>query len=386
MGYDVWDIRQDNTLKFPQVIRYLTTDSAQEGVGQSQIVAYILKLAGRFEIELYSFEKYKPSDRVYEQLSPIRWHPIKFGRRGWFGAFIRLIHLYRAASGANFVHARSDIPFMAAWLARVPHIVWDCRALMPYQKTVDKTGLRRYLLFNFLSFFQYIAATRSSHIIVITNHAKDYLMQKYGLPAEKFSVISTCVDMEIFEVKKSKIHKTINILIPGTLNDLYDFNAINRIIRAFREITPTHVTVALPLNSTENYRKLDTDIVLKLSHSELASNIHKYDLGIAIIRENIGLALKSIAPTKIAEFLAAGIPVVVNQNLGDVGKFIYKVLPSFSLRNLQSLDMNYCVRLMIADLNDREVANSCRLLAEQHFSLKIAVLRIEQIYFKLLSR
>ena len=111
---------------------------------------------------------------------------------------------------------------------------------------------------------------------------------------------------------------------------------------------------------------------------EVPQWLARSDVGLAFYKP--GIARRGTCPTKMAEYLAAGLPVVVNEAVGDseeiiAGNEVGVVPESFS-------DEVYASTLdRLAELRaDPELPVRCRSVAEAHFSLPPGVARYWDVY------
>ena len=121
-------------------ISYLTTDSLEEGVGSSQILPLVVKLAERgLKVNLLTFEKASPRLETQDLLKKfgIFWNPREFGNRGAFAGIDRLHKIYKQMPEARVFHARSDIPAVAALISKQGPVLWDVRGLWSDHKCND---------------------------------------------------------------------------------------------------------------------------------------------------------------------------------------------------------------------------------------------------------
>ena len=113
----------------PQII-YISYDGAAEPLGQSQVVAYLERLAVDCDIQLISFEK--PDDQresigVRLAAGTVDWHPLTYHRRPPVASTAldvlrgtRLIRKLAARiEGPLIVHARSYVPALMALRAKL---------------------------------------------------------------------------------------------------------------------------------------------------------------------------------------------------------------------------------------------------------------------------
>lgn len=289
-------------------LTYLTMDSLQEGVGASQVLSYIKKLSRDCDVTLVSFEKFEPSMSLMTELKNrnITWKPLAFGKFGSVGAISRLIRLWKLTPSHSLVHARGDLVALVCCLKLNRRILWDCRALMSDQRSSLDTSKYKALNFLLLRLIEKIVAHRSAKINVLTRMAKFELMSRYRLSDTKFSILPTCVDLERFRMTKMPELKEINILISGTVSAAYDIELMNLIILELKKSVKVRVTIALSLGHTDKWQELYFDEVVRLEFSEMPKAVAESTIGFAILKNNLGVALKGVSSTKVAEFLATG--------------------------------------------------------------------------------
>src|SRR5438105_4021706 len=112
-------------------LTYLTHDSLAEGVGASQVVPYVTRLAERgIDVTLHSFEKHGPESALTDRLSAsgVDWRPHRFLPGGPLAGLERVVHGTALVAGAHLVHARSDLAAASALLAGRRAWVWDMRS------------------------------------------------------------------------------------------------------------------------------------------------------------------------------------------------------------------------------------------------------------------
>jgi len=110
--------------------------------------------------------------------------------------------------------------------------------------------------------------------------------------------------------------------------------------------------------------------------------IRLFDVGMFFIRPVA--SKRGSAATKLAEFLACGVPVIINDGVGDSGDIVRKgrvglVLPRVDMETFEHSLLD--VRALLAD---REVASRCRGLARELFDVERAVYKYRRVY-RLLS-
>jgi len=369
-------------------LTYVTIDSIQEGVGQSQVLSYIKRLSKKQAITLITFEKLDPSLILINELRGygVDWRYIRFGKKGIYGGITRLIRLLRYIPSSGVIHARGDIAAFAAVLKGSSDVIWDCRALMAdHRRSLSPTVHHRVEAILF-SFMEMIVAKKSKKIIVITQAVIPVLKSRYSLTQDKFTHISTCVDLSKFQ-PGGRVQNTagvIRVLIAGTLSPAYDVSLMNKILDELKKTHSVKVTVALGLNHDISWQKLHhVDEVISAKHSDMPQLINNSDIGFAIWRNNFGVALTSVAATKVAEFLACGVPVVVNSLQGDYGDLIPKNSIGISVANSSDQEVKRVVLNIQNLMIDSYLPERCREFASNFYNLDQAILQLEDLYGEL---
>jgi glycosyltransferase involved in cell wall biosynthesis len=85
-------------------------------------------------------------------------------------------------------------------------------------------------------------------------------------------------------------------------------------------------------------------------------------------------------PTKIAEFLATGRPVVVNRGLGDLDWLLPDSQAGVVLRSSDPEDVDGAADSLLAMLKDPATPGRCRALASRHFDIDVGVRTLLQVY------
>ena len=105
----------------------------------------------------------------------------------------------------------------------------------------------------------------------------------------------------------------------------------------------------------------------------MATEITAGHVGLAVCRADAGPSLRASVPTKIAEFLACGRPVVVNAGLGDMDHLLAEFACGVVVRETSDEGVQLAAEDLIELLKDPDLADRCRTLAERHFDIERGV-------------
>ena len=367
-------------------VSYLSVDSIQEGVGSSQIIPLVKALARlEMKISLTTFEKHEPPESLRLEIAKagIAWNVLRFGKPGAFYGLFRLCKLFFSMPNAEIIHARSDIPAVAAAL-RFPKnkILWDVRSLWADQRQIiDSKGWNNFTTF-VAKKLEIIAASRSLAIVTLTWAVIPVLERRHKKLPMIRDVIPTAAQLDKFVVEPF-CAKSITCLLSGTFNNFYDLKAMQRVISELRLITPIDVVWARPSECTTNNLNVGEDSIISALHNEMPKLIRDAHFGLVICKDENSTVLTAVMPTKVAEFLASGRPVLVSKGIGDLDSLI----ESRGVGILLDLNADISPSLLrfIDLLNDPAVHIRCRKVAEEIFDMIPAIDKYCMIYKKMVN-
>lgn len=364
-------------------VTYLTTDALTEGVGASQVLAYVERLGRQgVDVRLHSFEKSAPARAITDRLrtAGVEWHPHPFGAHGGRGGLGRIIRGAVALRGAQLVHARSDLAAASALLARSERWVWDVRSLWPDQRIAIGALRRGSPEHRVLQRLEGTAARRSTAIVTLTEAVIPLLEGRHHVDIRsKARVITTCTDVTTFHATPLPPADPVVAMLAGTLNRYYDVPLMIELIQAWRRRRDVRLDVVAPGPTPwdDALRVLGANPT-QSTPDEMPERIARAHIGLSVCRMDAGASLTAAMPTKIGEFLASGRPVVVNANLGDAGQLVEEHGIGVALSATHSVED--ALDRLDALLEDPATAQRCRKVAEAHFNLDRAVTTLMGLY------
>ena len=365
-------------------VTYLTMDSVVEGVGASQVWPYVSRLAqDGHSIRVVSFEK--EAREPTEIPRGLDWAPRTFGH-GRLAPFRRigLAASEARAARSGVVHARSDLPALAAMLAGHPRWIWDVRSFWREQR-IQLGGIAPGSPTDrVLQRVEGAAAQRSAAIICLAEAAAQSLVARFGSSVrDKVTVIPTAVDTSVFTPTEPSRSSPLRVLLSGSYNLFYDGQAMADLIRALRRRTAVRATWVGADERSPWWAALKP--VLDYPHgpvpfAEVPNHIRANDVGLAVCRNDAGPSLRAAMPTKIAEFLACGRPVVVNSGLGDMDALIERYRCGVVIHDPSPVGIAAAAEHLLDLLGDDEVTARARTCAVEAFDLEASVARLGQLY------
>jgi len=371
-------------------LTYLTVDSVSEGIGLSQVVRYVERLARRgLDVTLHSFEQHDPDPAVAARLhaAGARWRPHRFRGAGSAGGALRVAHGAALVAGADLVHARSDLAAASAMLAGRRAWVWDFRGFWREQRiaqallrpgSAPDRAMRR---------VEAASARRCKGIVTLTEAAVAVLEERHGREvAAKATVISTCVDLGLFCSSPLPDGGPVRLLLAGTLNRLYDVPAMLKLVERVASRCPAELTVLTsepsPWDGQLRARGLTP---ASAPPAEMPERIGAHHAGLSVLRD-VGASNRGAVPTKLAEFLACGRPVVVNAGLGDMDRLLAAYDCGVVLAGPSDEAIDVAAAGLLRLLADRGTPARCRSLAEEHFDVERGVDRLVDLYHRVVAQ
>ena len=394
-------------------VLYLTRNGLMEPLGQSQVWPYLRCLSADHRITLLSFEK--PADRAdLQEIQRMKWQctsyridwiALKFRAkpRPWAPALaipqLLLVSLWQWSrkQTPQLLHARSYVPAGVALLLHrltgVPFI-FDMRALWPEELITAGHMQRGSLLHVALLWLERRCLQEASAVVSLTRAAVGYLEQQYPreLAGQRIAVIPTCADLQRFALAEQEPVAPLVIGCIGTVLSgwfLIDwlrafFDAVARVdpIARFELISrdpPEAILSALQPSPTW----ADRLRIQSANSAEMPAIVQRHTASVMFFTG--GLSKLGSSPTRMAEVLGCGRPVVANAGVGDLEQVVRQHRVGVLATGASSAEMDACVAELLALLKDPDLASRCRCTAEALFSLESGTAAYRQLYDQILG-
>ena len=367
-------------------LTYVTIDSLLEGVGSSQITPLISRLSKLgLKINLISYEKTEPPLDLVDNLRTlgVEWNSRPFGLNGIIGGIGRLNNLRREIPKSSLIHARSDIPAVSGIASGKAPVLWDVRSLWADQKIMSQDSFVNKALYHSYRGLENIAAKGSVGMSTLTSAVVPILEKRHARIPSLRTVVPTAVDLDRF-LLDSTMPRTFKALFSGTYNEYYDLNLSALFLKEIRKQVELETHWARPFESNRSQLGVGEIKIPPANQIEMAQLIPSYSFGVSICKLDAGPSLAAAMPTKIAEFLACGRPVVVNKGLGDMDQFIAEFDAGVVIDNELS-NLTESASKLINLISDPGTPYRCRTLAEKYFSMDIGADKYLQLYSQMLN-
>jgi glycosyltransferase involved in cell wall biosynthesis len=390
---------------------YLTRNGLLEPLGQSQVLAYLRGLSRDYRITLITYEKDEDRADVARvaamraecDLLGIRWLPQRFRPRPKVIApalsMLRMVWLVWCevrGQGARLIHARSYIPAAVAMivsrLTGMPFI-FDMRALWP-EELITAGRLRRgSLLQRAIVAAERACLRRAGAVVSLTNAAVDHMSRVYpdDMAGQRVAVIPTCADLDRFvpggQAPARRVIGCLGTVLSGwfRLDWLAAFLAVaaERDPDAAFELT-TRDDAAQVRAALDPEGQLGDRLRIAPSAPEDVQRVLQGQTASAMFFTD-GLSKLGSSPTRMAEILGCGLPVLANDGVGDVARIIRAYRVGVLARGAEPEAMENAWSELLALLADPDLPTRCRRAAEEVFSLESGTAAYARLYEQVLG-
>lgn len=386
---------------------YVTRNGLLEPLGQSQVMNYLRGLSKNYLITVISYEK--PEDFNNKTLMAnahtdckkhgIKWLPQPFqpNLNKIMLAFnmFRLIWIIRKKirhDKISLIHARSYLPAAIALavnkLTGVPFI-FDMRALWPEELIISGRIRRASFLHRIILKIERACLAKSAAVVSLTNAAINHLKLSYPDEMERKNifVIPTCADLKSFKpenIKKS--NQTLHGCIGTILSSWFLVDCLATWIKISASKDPNARFELITRDNAKVLRKIidpSNSLLGRLSiyqkpPSEMPSALKRHDLSVMFFTE--GISKLGSAPTRMAEALGCGIPLVVNKGVGDVAEIVRKFNIGVVVEGSSEEQIKKAFDSLLILKKDPNLNIRCRTTAESLFSLEMGTEAYQNIY------
>lgn len=391
---------------------YLTRNGLLEPLGQSQVFSYLRGLSQEYRITLITYEKdedWADTQRVInlrvecEGLG-IRWLPQRFRPRPKLIApamsMIRMVWIVTRevrSQRVRLIHARSYIPAAVALVVSrmtgVPFL-FDMRALWPEELITAGRLHRGSMLHKAMVLSECACLRNASGVVSLTHAAVEHLKRVYpqDLAGQTVAVIPTCADLDRFvpasQPPSQRVIGCLGTLLSGwfRLDWLATFLAVaaKRDPELQFELTtrddPAQLLAAVGVGA-----ELQSRLSIASSPPERVHEVLQGQIA-SVMFFTQGLSKLGSSPTRMAEILGCGLPVVANEGIGDVAQIIRVHRVGVLVSGPSEIEMNAALDELEQLLTDPDLAVRCRWAAEECFSLETGTAAYLGLYKQVLSK
>jgi glycosyltransferase involved in cell wall biosynthesis len=376
---------------------------------QTQVVAYLRGLsAGGHTIHLATFEKGRLHRRRRRDLTQrmarqgISWHGLRYHKRPSLPATVYDVLTGALASAylirrhrLDVLHARSHMPAAMALVARRLcsfQLLFDIRGLMAEEYADAGTWKQGSLPFRLTKRVEAVAIREAAGAVVLTERVRRLL---FADDDERVQVIPCCVDIEQVEAcgsQRSAVREQLGLgerpilIYVGKFAGWYMQSEMVEFFALAHEALPDLHFLVLSQSDHEvifaEFERLalpsDTWTITRAAPEDVGAYLAAADAAIAFIRPCHSKL--SSSPTKIGEYLAAGLPVITGPEIGDVDALIAEYDCGVVLDSFDASELERGVVALRSRMTDAAQPAKCRRAAESLSLDRVGVSRYRDLY------
>src|SRR5215217_9494133 len=406
-------------------VLFISYNGMLEPLGQSQVLPYLRELAKRgVRFTLLSFERDKAftpeglaqCEQLREKLKAqgIEWHWLRCHQRPSIPATIYDVMAGYRKAGAlvrrnriEMVHARGHIPATIALALKRrfgTKMIFDLRGLMA-EEYVDAEHWREGgLPYRLTKAAERRILAATDGIVTMTKRIWPIIKEWQGLRgrAVHHEVIPCCADLSLFkfsEEERARRRAELNlgdrftVVYSGSLDGWYLTEKMADFFASFRQRKPDAHLLWLTTGSHERVRGLmssrnlsaDSFSVLAVPSGAVPSYLAAADAGLAFIKRCISKIASS--PTKNGEYLACGLPLIINAGVGDSDSLINDWKAGVLIENFTEEEYAEAGRGIETMVAAGDVRSMARSVAAQLFDLNaVGAERYAALYERILGQ
>jgi glycosyltransferase involved in cell wall biosynthesis len=405
---------------------YLCYFGIEQPLVQTQVLPYLRELRARgVDASLLTFEA-KPDGAWRRDVEPawrarldadgLAWEWLPYHK--WPTIPATAYDIVRGAWRARVIarrertdilHARSHVAcVMGALVKRVTgaRLLFDIRGLMAEEYVDGGVWPAGGVLFRCTKRVERMLLDTADGFVVLTARGRDALFGPASAAradARPIEVIPTCVDLRRFTLPDADARRAAKarlgfegcrvIAQVGAIDGWVPTSTLAEVIAAACRRDASAVALVLTSRPDAKLRRElhargigeDRYVIRTASADAVPSYLHATDVGLAIYKP--GYAKVCSSPTKVAEYLASGVPIIASGDVGDVDAQIAEDRTGVVLSSSDPSAIERAWTEMEALERDLDTPRRCRRSAEERFHLQdVAGVRYRRVYRRVLER
>lgn len=396
--------------KYP--VLYISYDGLLEPLGRSQIVPYVRGLTKEgYRFIILSFEK--PADlldvKACKDLGDLlEREGIEWKRLVYHKSPHVLSTLYDILVGSCcafrfvtrrkclFLHVRSYVPAMIALIVHKllgTDFVFDMRGFWVDERVEAGIWKRRGVLYKAAKYFEKKFIGKAKAIITLTETAQGEIKKKFP-PYDRSMYIDhipTCVDLGKFGLHdraasdSAGAGSSLDMVYSGSASTWYMPHQIVEFYqKALTSFNNTHLLVCTrePKIFTQIIQDAGLDrrlvAIKSVSYDDMPSQLQFARIGLAFYKP--GYSRKACCPTKIGEYLACGLAVVVTEGVGDTAGVLIGERVGVIINDFTEEEYARAIKEVSMLVSEPGFRRRCRAVAEKYFSIEHGIARYKKMY------
>lgn len=400
-------------------VLYITYDGLTDVLGRSQVIPYLLGLAALgHQIHVISCEKMHNSFTEKKEVSQlletagIEWIALNFRTTPpWISKFSDIINIRRKAKllhqqhHYHIVHCRSYIAALAGLDLKLQYnvrFVFDMRGFWANERVegyiwnLQNPVFR--ILYNYFKKKEKLFFKHADDVVSLTYNGKQVIRELFGKCVhDKTTVIPCCVDTDLFcldNIDPSSLLQTkkeLNIgeqdFVISYLGSTGTWYMTGEMMSFFQRLQKTYPQAKFLFITTDDEQVLrkkaseygiseDSIRVIPATRNEVPFYLALSQVSIFFIRPVF--SKKASSPTKQAEILSMGIPLICNAGVGDTDRIMTDEKAGIVIRDFSNAEFDHAIEKIdyLLSLNRDQI----RQKALDSFNLQMGIASYHHIY------
>lgn len=412
------------TLLAGKRVLYISYNGMLDPLGQSQVIPYLKELSKLgLRFWLLSFERphafaADSTERIRQLRAELAEHGIEWHFLRYHQKFSLPATAYDVAAGIRragqlvrqhqieLVHARSHIPATMALRLKQrfgTKMIFDVRGLMADEYVDANHWRKESVAYRLTKSAERKALTAADGIVTLTEKIWPIMRQWESLQNRDVvhEVVPCCADLELFRFDQTArdsrreqlgIADRFVLVYSGSIDGWYLTEQMADFFSAIRDQNPRSYLLWLSPSRHERIRELmsergistsDYNVVAAMPR-DVPSYLSAADAGLAFIKPCFSKLASS--PTKFAEYLACGLPLIINAGIGDSDDLILNHRAGVLVTEFRREAYNQAATGILSFAENVETQRHSRAIAEELFDLQqIGVGRYARLYERIFA-
>lgn len=403
-----------------QRVLFITYFSANEPLLDSRTTPVLREMSKKgIEFHLITFEKNnsrrmlftgkKELKKRFEEIG-VKWHPLCYHKKPlvvatFYDIFIGIAYslFIMLSKRINYIHAQTSvggiISFFISRICRKKYI-YDINGLLAEEYADAGIWNRRSIVFKIVSYSEKRIIFHADGIIPLSYRFAENIKEGQYIPYKKswwnYQVIPSHVDMERFNVETSRdtsLKEKYNLgdkfvlIYIGSVGTWYMLGEMLDFFKVMKNIIPEAVFLIVSHTDKDIIKKEiyiknmeEKDIIVTEAFpADIPAYLSLADAAIAFIKPVF--SKEACSPIKTGEYLASGLPVVINANVGDTEELVKKTGCGKVIYKFEDREYERTV-LELGNLitRDKALKEKCIKAAQENFSLEMALTKYRCLY------
>lgn len=378
---------------------YICYFNTEEPLVHTQVLPYLRAVArAGVEMHLLTYEKrsaWQTGERVRrrelkQQLAAdgIHWHALKYHKRPsllatggdvLLGIFYSIWLIIRHR--LHIIHARAHVPGAIGLPLKIflrRKLIFDLRGLMAEEYVDNGVWSAGSTPFRLVKAAEGALLRHADRIVVLTEKLRARLVEnpETGVSAHKITVIPCCTDLSRYDgsAREAKGAGPLTLVYAGSIGGRYLLGEMIECFKTLRDQRPGSRFLLLTRTNRAQVERAfdergvdgDSYSIISAAPAEVPARLRTADIAISFIRQSD--AVTGMSPTKIGEYLAAGLPII-SMSGGDTDAILQDAGVGVVVSRLTARDYEQAAERVLALLKRDDIAGRCRAAARKIFSL-----------------